>query len=263
MIISIYIIFAALLGSFLASFIYRYVNKNIEADSYVESINIYTEPSFCPACKTKIDWYHLIPVLSYLFLRGKAKCCGATISSRYFLIEILVISLFLLVFITNASWDLILFRSFISLTLIFIALIDYQYKIIPLSSLLILFILALILSSLEGLLILPEIFVAIISGFLLLATRWLFFKLKGKEALGLGDVILFPILIKIGKRITSPRPKASFPLSLKNNHLVAKRRNPEIIATNISGKINRPSNDESIKAKINNIKSELKGMILY
>ena len=50
------------------------------------------------------------------------------------------------------------------------------------------------LSALEGLLILPEIFVAIISGFLLLATRWLFFKLKGKEALGLGDVILFPIL---------------------------------------------------------------------
>ena len=42
MIISLYIIFSALLGSFLASFIYRYVNKNIEADAYVESINIYT-----------------------------------------------------------------------------------------------------------------------------------------------------------------------------------------------------------------------------
>ena len=111
MIISIYIIFSALLGSFLASFIYRYVNKNIEADAYVESINIYTEPSFCPTCKTKIDWYHLIPVLSYLFLRGKAKCCGETISSRYFLIEILVISLFLFIFfIEFVSW--ILFCSF-------------------------------------------------------------------------------------------------------------------------------------------------------
>ena len=194
MIISIYIIFSALLGSFLASFIYRYVKKNVEADAYVESINIYTEPSFCPTCKTKIDWYHLIPVLSYLFLRGKAKCCGATISSRYFLTEVLVISSFLLIFITNDSWALILLKSIIALTLIFIALIDYQYKIIPLSSLLILFILALMLSALEGLLILPEIFMTIISGFLLLATRWLFFKLKGKEALGLGDVILFPIL---------------------------------------------------------------------
>ena len=79
----------------------------------------------------------------------------------------------------------------------------------------------------------------------------------------IGTKVIGIIKVKIGKRITSPRPKASFPLSLKNNHLVAKRRNPEIIATNISGKINRPSNDESIKAKINNIKSELKGMILY
>ena len=194
MIFSIYIIFSALLGSFLASFIYRYVNKEIEADAYVQSINIYNEPSFCPACKNKIDWYHLIPVLSYLFLRGKAKCCGAKISSRYFLIEILVISSFLLIFITNSSWTLILLKSFVCLTLIFIALIDYQYKIIPLSSLLLLSILALMLSVLDGLLIPAEISVAIISGLLLLGIRWLFFKLKGKEALGLGDVILFPIL---------------------------------------------------------------------
>ena len=190
----LFIIFAAILGSFLASFIYRFTNKNILKESYVSKINIFTEPSFCSHCKTKIDWYHLIPVLSYLFLRGKAKCCGATISSRYFLTEILVISSFSLIFITNDSWALILLKSFISLTLIFIALIDYQYKIIPLNSLLILFILALILSATEGLLILPEVFVTIISGFLLLATRWLFFKLKGKEGLGLGDVILFPIL---------------------------------------------------------------------
>ena len=136
MIISIYIIFSAFLGSFLASFIYRYINKNIEADSYVESINIYTEPSFCPACKTKIDWYHLIPVLSYLFLRGKAKCCGATISSRYFFIEILVIFLFLLIFITNDNVGLIFLKSLMTLNLIFIALIDHKHKVIPLSSLL-------------------------------------------------------------------------------------------------------------------------------
>ena len=194
MIFSIYIIFSALLGSFLASFIYRYINKNIKGDAYMQSINIYTEPSFCPACKTKIDWYHLIPVLSYLFLGGKAKCCGATISSRYFLTEIMVISSFLLIFITNASWTLILLKSFVCLTLIFIALIDYQYKIIPLSSLLLLSILALMLSVFDGLLIPTEISVAIISGLLLLGIRWLFFKLKGKEALGLGDVILFPIL---------------------------------------------------------------------
>jgi prepilin signal peptidase PulO-like enzyme (type II secretory pathway) len=169
MIISIYIIFSALLGSFLASFIYRYVNKNIEADSYVESINIYTEPSFCPACKTKIDWYHLIPILSYLFLGGKAKCCGATISSRYFLIEILVIFLFLLIFITNDNVGLIFLKSLITLNLIFIALIDHKHKVIPLSSLLLLTIFAIVLSQQTNILNLSELFVALISGLILLS----------------------------------------------------------------------------------------------
>ena len=194
MIISIYIIFAALLGSFLASFIYRYVNKNIEADSYVESINIYTEPSFCPACKTKIDWYHLIPVLSYLFLRGKAKCCGATISSRYFLIEILVISLFLLIFITNDNVGLIFLKSLITLNLIFIALIDHKHKVIPLSSLLLLTIFAIVLSQQTNILNLSELFVALVSGLILLSLRWFYLKFRKREGLGLGDVILFPIL---------------------------------------------------------------------
>ena len=195
MIASIYIIFSALLGSFLASFIYRYVNKNIEGDAYVQSINIYTEPSFCPACKTKIDWFHLLPVLSYLFLRGKAKCCGAEISSRYFLIEILVISLFLLIFVTNDNVGLIFLKSLITLNLIFIALIDHKHKVIPLSSLLFLTVFAIVLSQQTNILNLSELFVALISGLILLGLRWFYLKFKNREGLGLGDVILFPILL--------------------------------------------------------------------
>ena len=183
MIISIYIIFSALLGSFLASFIYRYVNKNIEADDYVESINIYTEPSFCPACKTKIDWYHLIPVLSYLFLRGKAKCCGVTISSRYFFIEILVISLFLLIFITNDNVGLIFLKSLITLNLIFIALIDHKHKVIPLSSLLLLTIFTIVLSQQTNILNLSELFVALISGLILLSLDGFTSNLENARAL--------------------------------------------------------------------------------
>ena len=194
MIAFLYIIFSALLGSFLASFIYRYVNKNIEGDAYVQSINIYTEPSFCPACKTKIDWYHLIPVLSYLFLRGKAKCCGATISSRYLFIEILVISLFLFIFITNDNFGLIFLKSLITLNLIFIALIDHEHKVIPLSSLLFLTIFSIVLSQQTNILNLSELFVTLISGLILLSLRWFYLKFKKREGLGLGDVILFPIL---------------------------------------------------------------------
>ena len=194
MIASIYIIFSALMGSFLASFIYRYVNRNIEADAYVQSINIYKEPSFCPTCKTKIDWYHLIPVLSYLFLKGKAKCCGATISSRYFFTEFLVITLFLLIFVSNDNFSLIFLKSLITLNLIFIALIDHKHKVIPLSSLLFLTVFAIVLSQQTNILNLSELFVTLISGLILLSLRWFYLKFKNREGLGLGDVILFPIL---------------------------------------------------------------------
>ena len=190
----LFIIFAAILGSFLASFIYRFTNKNILKESYVSKINIFTEPSFCPHCKTKIDWYHLIPVLSYLFLRGKAKCCGATISSRYFLTEILVISLFLIIFITNEDISLIFLKSLITLNLIFIALIDHEHKVIPLNSLLSLTVFAIVLSLQTNILNLSELFVVLVSGLILLSLRWFYLKFKNREGLGLGDVILFPIL---------------------------------------------------------------------
>ncbi|MCF8078262.1 MAG: prepilin peptidase, partial [Desulfobacterales bacterium] len=45
--------------------------------------------SACPACETPIRAYDNIPLLSYLWLRGKCRRCGARISVRYPLIELL------------------------------------------------------------------------------------------------------------------------------------------------------------------------------
>src|SRR5436309_15713034 len=43
--------------------------------------------SFCPTCNKTIAWYENIPVLSWLFLRGKCGGCGSIISAQYPLIE--------------------------------------------------------------------------------------------------------------------------------------------------------------------------------
>ena len=52
--------------------------------------------SHCMTCGTPIKWYDLIPVFSWLFLRGKCRACGSKISGRYILVESLTGILFVL-----------------------------------------------------------------------------------------------------------------------------------------------------------------------
>lgn len=44
--------------------------------------------SFCPTCRESIAWYDNIPILSWLLLRGRCRRCGASISPRYLLVEL-------------------------------------------------------------------------------------------------------------------------------------------------------------------------------
>ncbi|MEX1377337.1 MAG: prepilin peptidase [Eubacteriales bacterium] len=109
------------IGSFLNVCIYRIPNEK----------SIISPPSSCTTCNTRIKWYDLIPVLSYLILRGKCRSCGEKISPRYMLIELLTGILFLLCFLVfGLSWQ---FLAYIILTsiLIGITFIDIDFQIIP------------------------------------------------------------------------------------------------------------------------------------
>lgn len=55
--------------------------------------------SKCPKCQTPLKWWHNIPVLSYLFLKGKCAFCGKKISIQYPIIELLTGYLFLSTFL--------------------------------------------------------------------------------------------------------------------------------------------------------------------
>lgn len=61
--------------------------------------SIVLPPSKCPRCHNKLKWYHNIPILSYLFLRGKCGFCKAPISIQYPIVEALVGLLFVGVFL--------------------------------------------------------------------------------------------------------------------------------------------------------------------
>lgn len=76
-------------GSFLTLAVYRIPLKK----------DITHEHSFCPNCNHKLGVGDLIPVWSYLFLRGKCRYCGEKIRIRYFLLEILSGLVFLSMYI--------------------------------------------------------------------------------------------------------------------------------------------------------------------
>jgi len=124
---TIIFIMGTVFGSFYTLAVYRIPRK----------IDITHTHSFCPNCNHKLGFFELIPVLSYLILRGKCKECGKRIRIRYFLLEILsgltflglAISLKLDFYnidieklITFAFWSLYLVAVFL------IAGIDKEYR---------------------------------------------------------------------------------------------------------------------------------------
>jgi leader peptidase (prepilin peptidase)/N-methyltransferase len=75
-------------GSFLNVCIYR----------LPEEKSIVNPPSHCPACGTRLRTLDLVPIFSYLFLRGRCRYCGVRISPRYAVVEFITGAWFLLLF---------------------------------------------------------------------------------------------------------------------------------------------------------------------
>lgn len=116
-------------GSFLNCVIYRWETEQ----SFLKG------RSFCPKCKHALGWQDLIPLLSFLFLRGRCRYCQKPISLQYPLVELTTSILFLLVFghwfldIGVGHWDLLnlVYLLLISSCLIVIFVYDLKHYLIP------------------------------------------------------------------------------------------------------------------------------------
>jgi leader peptidase (prepilin peptidase)/N-methyltransferase len=87
--------------------------------------------SHCPACKTLIPWWCNIPLLSYVFLRGRCAACRMKISIRYPLVELLCGILFALQPMFFSDPVVILQGVVLSFTLLVVSDIDLRHQIIP------------------------------------------------------------------------------------------------------------------------------------
>ena len=110
------LILGLIIGSFLNVCIYRIPRE--------ESISF--PPSHCTGCDNKIKTYDLIPVLSFILLRGKCRHCGEKISIKYPLIELATGVLFVLLYVKfGLGFEFIKYAALIC-WLIVIGIIDLQ-----------------------------------------------------------------------------------------------------------------------------------------
>lgn len=86
--------------------------------------------SFCPHCGHSLPWYENIPVLSWLFLRGRCSSCGVGISARYPLVEALTAGLFLWLW---CSFPPAVAAAYMLFTALLVAgtFIDLEHMILP------------------------------------------------------------------------------------------------------------------------------------
>ncbi|CAH2214673.1 prepilin peptidase [Tepidibacter aestuarii] len=110
-----------LIGSFLNVCIYR-IPRN-------ESISF--PPSHCLKCSTNLNPIDLIPVLSFIWTRGKCRYCSEKISNRYPLVEILNALIYLILYLKFSITILFIKYALLSSILIVISFIDYDHQIIP------------------------------------------------------------------------------------------------------------------------------------
>ncbi len=111
-----------IIGSFLNVCIYR----------IPQALSIHSpRRSFCPICRTTIRFYDNIPVLSYLFLRGRCRHCSTEISKVYPLVELTTGILFLLSLYRFGPTLALLHSCLLIGLLIPIAWIDARWYIIP------------------------------------------------------------------------------------------------------------------------------------
>ena len=115
--------FGCMVGSFLNVCIHR----------MPLGLSVVSPPSHCPHCKYSIPWYLNMPLLTWVMLCGKCKNCGASISIRYFLVELLTGVMFLACWLHYGavSAPVAIVYGFFIAGLIAATFIDFEHFVIP------------------------------------------------------------------------------------------------------------------------------------
>ncbi len=158
--------------------------------------NLVVPRSACPSCQHRITWYENVPIVSWLVLRGRCSACGAPISGRYPLVEMLTGVLFgYVAWRWGVGMQTLLVWGLLA-SLVALAFIDLDTQLLP-DSITLPLLWTGLLVNLEGRFVaLDEAVIGAAAGYLSLWSIYQLFKrLTGKEGMGFGD---FKLLAALG-----------------------------------------------------------------
>lgn len=161
-----------------------------------ERYDLIWPPSTCPHCGHRLGWREIIPLLSFLFLRGRCRHCTQRIARRYPLIELASAALLVAIHVRwgHDPWAALVATVFL-LTLLTLAAIDLETELLPDSLTLTLLWLGLLVNLNGHFVPLAEAVLGAVSGYILFAIlAWVFRRLADKEGMGLGDAKLLAAL---------------------------------------------------------------------
>ena len=165
-------------GSFLNVCIYRVPRGE----------SVASPPSRCPSCGLALRWFDNVPLLSYLWLRGRCRTCRTTVSPLYPLVEAATALVFLLQYWQLGWQPLIAVRLVFAAAMIVLFVIDLQHRILP------------------NVITLPGVVIGVgasvffepgwrasligvaAGGGVLWAVGEAYFRIRGEEGMGMGDV---------------------------------------------------------------------------
>jgi leader peptidase (prepilin peptidase)/N-methyltransferase len=181
-------IFVGLLGLVIGSFL------NVCIYRLPRSESVTWPASHCTSCGRTLAWYENVPLVSWLVLRGRCRTCGAAISPLYPIVEVITGAVFLAGYVIYGATPLLAARLLFACAMIVLFFIDLRHHVLPnvitLPGIAIGFALSFLLppgwlASLIGLLA---------GGGLLFAIAEAYYRLRGVEGLGMGDVKMLAMI---------------------------------------------------------------------
>ena len=167
-------------GSFIANFVARFPTER----------SVLLGRSVCPHCDTRLTAVDLVPLWSWLRSMGHCRHCGQQISAMYPLVELLAVAIAVAAAMSTAGW-LLWVTCGLGWTLLALAATDLRHFVLPDALTLPLIPAGLAVAYLQDPAELQSHAIGAIAGLLaFMAVRAIYFRLRAREGLGLGDVKL-------------------------------------------------------------------------